>query len=199
MNLTERQKQVLAIIEKNIKSAGYFPSLREIADKLGVNNKTGIAGHIKALEKKGFIKRQGPKASMFALRSDDEENPGSFPMAGTIAAGLPRQNFEENFERVAFTKDFFGNGELQAVKVSGESMAGDCIRDGDIGIIKIQKEAGPKDIVAVRIAEEITLKRIKKNRETVDLIASNPSFPKRSVSAADVEIVGKLVGVIRKV
>ncbi|MGE0174727.1 MAG: transcriptional repressor LexA [Oligoflexales bacterium] len=199
MSLTDRQKEVLAIIENNIKRAGYFPSLREIADKLGVNNKTGIAGHIKALEKKGFIKRQGPKASMFALRSDDEENLHSFPLVATIPAGLPRESFEDNFERVAFDQEYFGTGDLQAVKVSGDSMAGDCIRDGDIGIIKLQKEANPKDIVAVRIADEVTLKRIKKNRESVDLIASNPSFPKRSVPASDVQIVGKLVGLIRRV
>jgi repressor LexA len=193
--LTERQKEVLEFIEKHLNLKGYFPSLSEIAETLGINNRSGVVGHIKALEKKGYIKKQGPKASLYSLKEEDD----GFPLVATIPAGVPNHSFEQPIELLHFNPDYFGRGEIQAVKVSGESMIGDAIEDGDIALIRIQKDTAPHDIVAVRVdREEITLKRIRKKNHIVELIASNPNFPKRSVDASEVEVIGKLVGIIRK-
>jgi repressor LexA len=77
-------------------------------------------------------------------------------------------------------------------------MSGDSIDDGDIAMIKRQQEAGKGDILALRIEDEITLKRLRIEGDKAQLLPSNPEYSIRVVPASQVEILGKLVGIIRK-
>lgn len=198
--LTVRQKQIIGIIEKYLDRGDPFPTLEELAAELGINNRSGVIGHLRALERKGYVIRQEQRVSLYKLQKKFVEKNDSrvFALVGTIPAGVPAHSFDQNDRELIFDQAFFGGGDLKAVTISGESMSGDGIFDGDIAIIKLQKEFLPQDIVAVRVDDEVTLKRVQQNKDKVELIPSNPAFKIRRVPASSVDIVGKLVGVIRK-
>ena len=174
-----------------------FPSLREIAAHFGFKHTTARF-HLKALEKKGFIKQRSQRVSDYLLASETLERAQEFRLAARIPAGVPSPIFDETSESFSVNHDFFGGGDIQAIRVAGESMSGDSIADGDIAMIKLQSEANKGDILAVRIEDEITLKRIKLVGDRCQLIPSNPEFSIREVPAQHLQIIGKLVGVIRK-
>lgn len=204
--LTARQKQVFEIIKKYLDQGKAFPSLREIADALGVRNKSGMVGHLKALERKGYIRKQ-QRSGYYALASQsapviglyEEHSLLSFPLVADIPAGTPLQTYDQSDEHLIFSPEYFGGGSLRAVSISGESMAGDHISDGDIAIIKLQKEFSLQDIVVVRVdRDEVTLKRVRYHDGWADLIPSNPNYQVKSVPADSIEILGKLVGIVRR-
>ena len=174
-----------------------FPSLRDIAAHFGFKHTTARF-HLKALEKKGFIKQRSQRVSDYLLANQAIERSHEFRLAARIPAGAPSPVFDEASETFSVNHDFFGGGDIQAIRVAGESMAGDSIADGDIAMIKLQSEANKGDILAVRIEDEITLKRIKLVGDRCQLIPSNPEFSILEVPARHLQIIGKLVGVIRK-
>ena len=123
----------------------------------------------------------------------------AFDLVARIPAGAPLPVFDETRESFSVTHDFFGGGDILAIRVIGDSMSGDSIAEGDIAMIKRQSEANKGDILALRIEDEITLKRIELRGDRARLLPSNPLHEVRTVSAAQLEILGKLVGIVRKV
>ena len=195
--LTAIQQAVYDYTRQAMREGLPFPSLRDIAAHFGFKHTTARF-HLKALEKKGFIKQRSQRVSDYLLASDVVERPQEFRLATRIPAGAPSPIFDETSETFSVDHDFFGGGDIQAIRVAGESMTGDSIADGDIAMIKLQSEANKGDILAVRIEDEITLKRIKLVDDRCQLIPSNPEFSIREVPAQHLQIIGKLVGVIRK-
>jgi repressor LexA len=203
--LTAIQQAVYDYTRQTLEQGLPFPSLREIASQFGFKHTTARF-HLKALEKKGFIKQRSQRVSDYLLASQaaeqhsrlEEFGPEQFRLVARIPAGTPSAVFDETSESFSVNRDFFGGGDIQAIRVVGESMSGDSITDGDIAMIKLQSEANKGDILAVRIEDEITLKRIKLVGDRCQLIASNPEFSIREVPARHLQIIGKLVGVIRK-
>jgi len=126
-------------------------------------------------------------------------NTQSFDLVARIPAGAPLPVFDETRESFQVTHDFFGGGDILGIRVIGDSMSGDSIAEGDIAMIKRQQEANKGDILALRIDGEITLKRIKLDADKAHLLPSNPEHSIRVVPARQLEILGKLVGIIRKV
>lgn len=179
-----------------------FPSLREIANEFGFKHTTARF-HLKALEKKGYIKQRSQRVSDYiltsdVLASDSVEHGSEFNLASRITAGAPSAMFDETSETFSVNHDFFGGGDIQGIRVAGESMSGDSITEGDIAMIKLQQDYTKNDILAVRIGDEITLKRIKLVGDRFQLLPSNPETPVREVPAQQLQIIGKLVGVVRK-
>ena len=123
----------------------------------------------------------------------------AFDLVGRIPAGAPLPVFDETRESFSVTHDYFGGGEVLGIRVVGESMSGDAIADGDIAMIKRQQDANKGDILALRIEDEITLKRIRLDGDHFQLLPSNPEYSVRRVPAQQLEILGKLVGIVRKV
>ncbi|RLA10742.1 MAG: repressor LexA [Gammaproteobacteria bacterium] len=204
--LTAIQQAVYDYTRQTLEQGLPFPSLREIASEFGFKHTTARF-HLKALEKKGFIRQRSQRVSEYLLASQvveqqdfrvEELRPGQFRLAARIPAGAPSPIFDESSESFSVNRDFFGGGDIQGIRVAGESMSGDAITDGDIAMIKLQSEANKGDILAVRIEDEITLKRIKLVGDRCQLIPSNPEFSIREVPARHLQIIGKLVGVIRK-
>jgi repressor LexA len=207
--LTTIQQAVYDYTRQTLEQGLPFPSLREIATQFGFKHTTARF-HLKALEKKGFIRQRsqrvsdyllaGGLADGFADTGDQQQDLGAeqFRLAARIPAGTPSPVFDETSESFSVNRDFFGGGDIQAIRVAGESMSGDSIADGDIAMIKLQLEANKGDILAVRIEDEITLKRINLIGDRCQLIPSNPEFSIREVPARHLQIIGKLVGVIRK-
>lgn len=191
--LTDRQQEVLTIIESEIRGGFGFPTVREIAEKLGVNNPSGVLGHLNALIKKGYVRKQ----SNFALTAEALGD-GEIPLVATIPAGLPAEASDHAGDVVRFDRPFFSKGDVKAVKITGDSMSGDSIRDGDIGLIKLQNRINKNDIAVVRVDGEVTLKRVRRNQNKVELVPSNPEFQVKKVDPSMLEVIGKLVGIVRK-
>ena len=195
--LTAIQQQVYDYTRQVLAQGLPFPSLREIAAHFGFKHTTARF-HLKALEKKGYIKQREQRVSEYLLAGESSHYPQEFMLVAKISAGAPMPVFDESSESFSVNHDFFGGGDIRGIRVSGESMTGDSIADGDIAMIKLQKEANKGDILAVRIDDEITLKRIRLNGDTAHLLPSNPEYPVLEVPAQSLQIIGKLVGVVRK-
>jgi len=197
-SLTDIQKAVYDYTRQILKLGQPFPSLRDIASHFGFQHTTARF-HLKALEKKGFIKQRAQRISDYMLANDKDTDPLGFDLIARIPAGAPLSVFDETRESFQVTHDFFGGGDILGIRVIGDSMSGDSIAEGDIAMIKRQQEANKGDILALRIEGEITLKRIKLEGDKAHLLPSNPEHSVRVVSARQLEILGKLVGIIRKV
>ena len=202
-SLTDIQRAVYDYTRQVLKQGQPFPSLRDIANHFSFQHTTARF-HLKALEKKGFIKQRSQRVSAYMLADymladDSDTNLQSFDLIARIPAGAPLPVFDETRESFQVTPDFFGGGDIIGIRVTGDSMSGDSIAEGDIAMIKRQQEASKGDILALRIEGEITLKRIRQEADKVHLLPSNPEHSIRVVPARQLEILGKLVGIIRKV
>jgi len=199
--LTDIQQAVYDYTRKALQQGQPFPSLRDIAQHFGFQHTTARF-HLKALEKKGYVRQRSQRVSDYLLPDLSHEveiHPGCFDLVARIPAGAPSPVFDETPESFSVTHDFFGGGDILGLTVVGDSMSGDSIADGDIAMIKRQQEANKGDILALRIEDEITLKRLQIKADKAHLLPSNPEHPVRVVPAASLEILGKLVGIIRKV
>ena len=198
--LTEIQQAVYDYTRKALQQGRPFPSLRDIASHFGFQHTTARF-HLKALERKGYVRQRAQRVSEYLLVHDEETMPPppSFDLVARIPAGSPSPVFDETPESFSVTHEFFGGGDILGLSVVGDSMSGDSIAEGDIAMIKRQHEAVRGDILALRIDGEITLKRLRIDGDRAHLLPSNPEHPERIVAAADIEILGKLVGIIRRV
>jgi repressor LexA len=195
--LTPKQLRVLTYIRDYQSARGYAPTMQELADEFGVSKVT-VFEHISALQRKGLLKRSRHKARSLRLNEDfdfPDDKPTKLPLVGTVAAGKPIEAIEER--EILNLEDLFvspyGNF---ALRVRGDSMIGDNIRDGDYVIVEKRNTAREGDtVVALLDGEEATLKRYFKTASGVKLQASNPAYA--PIIRKDVEIQGVVVGVIR--
>src|SRR5262249_42109464 len=136
--LTERQKEIYEFIADKIEGRGYGPTVREIGLEFKIQSPNGVMCHLKALEKKGLIKREGRSAR--AIQLVDHHRPGSgLPFLGAVAAGIPIEAIDQD-ERLEFD-DLFGGQDHFVLKVKGQSMIKSHIDDGDYVVIKKRETA----------------------------------------------------------
>ena len=168
--LTERQREIYDFIKEKIESRGYGPTVREIGLAFEIRSPNGVMCHLKALEKKGLIVREGFSAR--AIRLVDHRPPAhGLPLLGAVAAGAPIEAVA-NEERINFDQ-LFGGPENFALKVRGQSMIEDHIDDGDFVVIKKQETARDGERVVARIDNEVTLKRYFREKGHVRLEPAN--------------------------
>jgi repressor LexA len=194
--LTERQREIYEFIRDKIESRGYGPTVREIGLEFDIKSPNGVMCHLKALEKKGLIKREEHSAR--AIRLVDHRPPAvGLPLLGTVAAGAPLPALEQS-ERLAFD-EIFGGPNRFALLVRGSSMIENHIEDGDYVVIKKQETAENGARVVAMIDNEVTLKKFYKDRDHIRLEPANGSMAPIIVdSSRDVRILGVLAGVLRK-
>jgi len=195
--LTERQRHIYEFICEKIERRGYPPSIREIGDAFRIKSPNGVMCHLKALEKKGLIKRDVKHAR--AIQIDGVHSGGAtLPMLGLVAAG-PAMEAVEQEERLDLSEMFTGRDHY-ALRVRGKSMIDDHIEDGDVVIIRRQDSAENGERVVAMIDKDVTLKRYYKRRDNVVLEPSNSGMGPIVVEpGSDIKIIGVLVGVLRKV
>ena len=195
--LTERQKDIYHFIRSKIEGRGYGPTVREIGLQFEIKSPNGVMCHLKALEKKGLIKREEHSAR--AIQLMDHRPPAQgMPILGPVAAGAPLEAIEQ-VDEVLELDTVFNGPDRFLLEVHGDSMIEDHIRDGDYAVIKRQPTATNGDTIAAKINNEVTLKRFYQDRGTIRLQPANSTMEPIFVDdSADFQIVGKLVGVLRK-
>jgi repressor LexA len=194
--LTERQREIYDFIKEKIESRGYGPTVREIGGAFDIKSPNGVMCHLKALEKKGLIIREGFSARAIQL-VDYRPHSVAMPLLGAVAAGSPTQAVAQE-ERLELS-DLFGDPNFYALKVRGQSMIDSHIDDGDYVVIRKQDTAQNGDRVVAMIDDEVTLKRYFKEKNRIRLEAANKSMGPIIVNEdEDIRILGILAGVIRK-
>jgi repressor LexA len=194
--LTERQREIYEFIRDKIESRGYGPTVREIGQAFDIRSPNGVMCHLKALEKKGLIKREGFSARAIQLTERRHLGAG-LPLMGTVAAGSPTQALAQE-ETLDFGGLFMGPDRF-ALRVRGQSMIDNHIDDGDYVVIQKQETARNGERVVAMIDNEVTLKRFYQEKDHIRLEPANGDMEAIIVdSTADARILGVLVGVMRK-
>lgn len=200
--LTERQRDVLDFIADRVDAVGVAPTLREIAERFGFSSTASAQKHVLHLERKGFLVREKHQKRGLALtdfgRRQVMPDVDGVPLLGAVAAGAPIESLPQD-ERIELPPTMLGSGDHYALKVRGESMIDDGIHDGDVVIIKGTSEASNGDMVVALVSGEVTLKRFYRHgSDRIRLQPANPNVPPLIVSAADVTIQGRVVGLLRR-
>jgi len=194
--LTQRQKAVYEFIRDKITNRGYGPTVREIGERFQISSPNGVMCHLKALEKKGLIRRSPNKSRAIELTREAVRETRGIPMAGVVAAGLTNLAFEQN-ERIDFGQLFSRDG-LFALRVSGDSMIEAHIEDGDYVVIKKQPTASRGQMVVAQTSDgEATLKYWYPENGRVRLQPANSAL--QPIYRNDVRVLGVVVGVVRNV
>ena len=199
-DLTLRQKQIYEFLAKTVREKGYAPSILEIGQRFKIASTNGVSDHLKALERKGYIRRIGNRAMeiLSPLGRPLLSGAREVPILGRIRAGIPLLA-EENIEGfLAVPPEIARGRELFALKVKGDSMIEDGILEGDCVIIRRQETAENGEIVAALIGAEATLKRFYRKGDTVTLKPSNKNYPPLALTRGELRILGKVVVLIRK-
>jgi len=197
--LTARQKEIYDFLLRVIREKGYAPSIPEIGAKFKIASTNGVADHLKALQKKGYIRRVGKRAIEMANAMGKAVLTATreVPVLGRVPAGKPFLS-EENIEGLLTIPSDMGSGKLYALQVKGDSMTGAGILDGDRVIVKQQGTAENGEIICALIEGEATLKRFYKKGGVITLKAENDKYAPIMLSQGEFRIVGKIVGLLRK-
>jgi repressor LexA len=199
--LTKRQKQILDFIEESIKKNGYAPSLVEISRHFNLHSISTIHKHLVNLEEKGLIKRRWNRARAIELTPVTSPPAArDVPLAGQIAAGEPIEAVRGN-ELVAVPEDMIGRRDVYVLRVRGESMVDEQVRDGDLVVVENRTEARDGEmVVALLDGGNATLKKFYRERDKtkVRLQPAHPTMEAIVVPAHEVAIQGVVVGLLRK-
>jgi repressor LexA len=195
--MTDRQREVYEFVRDKIRNRGYGPTVREIGLRFKIRSPNGVMCHLKALEKKGLIRREPNMSRAIQLAAEPLHERG-LPLAGRIAAGVLHEAVEQD-ERVEFDDLFDArNKNLFVLQVHGDSMIDDQIADGDYVVIRKQRTARRGQIVVALTEEnEATLKRWYPERNRIRLEPANARM--KPIYVKNAKVLGVVVGVVRKV
>lgn len=225
--LTQRQRDILDFISASIVERGFPPTLREIGEHFNIRSTNGVNDHLKALEKKGHLRREDLKSramrpvlpdggEIVPLRhsaagtgvmdavsaSINGEDMAEIPILGRVAAGQPILAVEQATDTVRIDRVLIGgHREVFGLRIVGESMIEDGIFDGDYVFVKKTPSARPGEIVVAMIEGEATVKRYFPEGDTIRFQPANSNMVPIIVNRADfksVDIIGIVVGVYRK-
>ncbi|MBQ9067922.1 MAG: transcriptional repressor LexA [Eggerthellaceae bacterium] len=208
IELTKRQKAVLNCIETYITEKGYGPSVRDVCDMLGLSSPSTVHVHLKALEDKGYIKRDPLKSRSITLAQSAESTPVQsiaqteyhiveLPVVGAVAAGTPLLAEENITSTMSLPTEIEGDSATFMLSVHGDSMIEAGINDGDYIVVREQQTADNGDIVVALIDDGATVKRFYKEADHIRLQPENSSMD--PIIVRDCSIVGKVVAQFRRI
>src|SRR5512139_3534277 len=214
--LTDRQQQILDLVQSAIERTGAPPTRAEIASELGFRSANAAEEHLQALARKGVIELVGGTSRGIRLKSDTlralNESRGkqfslplpslaqlALPLVGRVAAGSPILAQEHIDQTYLVEASMFPRRPDYLLKVRGMSMRDAGILDGDLLAVQKTREANNGQIVVARLGDEVTVKRFRRTRTTIELIPENPGFKTIVVRFGDVdfELEGVAVGLVR--
>lgn len=196
--LTDRQQTVLAFVEEFCSRQGYPPTVREVAAAFGIQPRAA-ADHLAALKRKGYLHREPGVSRGLSLALKSVGPVVEVPVLGRIAAGQPLLASENVEETLPLPSSWVRGEEVFLLKVTGESMAPVILPD-DLVMVRAQARVARGEIAVVLVDDEATLKRVYEEAGGLVLKGDNPDFTPLRFSAdeaADVQILGKVVGVYR--
>jgi repressor LexA len=199
MILTKRQKQILDYVQEFIGKNGYAPSLIEISRHFDLHSISTIHKHLVHLEEKGLIRRHWNRArAIEVVPAQPTPEARDVPLVGLISAGQPIEAVRAN-EVVAIPEDMIGRRDVFVLKVKGESMVEEQVRDGDYVIVENRTEARNGEmVVALLDGENATLKKFYREKTEIRLQPANPTMKAIYVKDKELKIQGVVVGLLRK-
>lgn len=199
MALTKRQKQILDYIESFLEGYGYSPSFEEIAAHFGYNSLATVHEHLSNLEKKGYLRKNYNKSRSLELVQSEGALAVELPLLGSVAAGLPIEAIEEQ-ETLAVPHDMLRGGNNYVLRVRGDSMVDEQIRDGDYIVVNSRQTAIDGEMVVALVGgDSATVKKLYRERDgRVRLQPANATMQPMYFPADEVQIQGIVVAVIRK-
>jgi repressor LexA len=202
--LGPRQRKVLDFILSTVEQRGYPPSVREIADAVGLASPSTVHAHLEALQKKGYIRKDATKPRAIEISYAPGVGPAAsssgvrhVPLVGRIAAGSPTQALESIEDVFPLPAAIVGDGEFFMLRVKGESMLDAGIHDGDYVVVRKQSDATPGSVVAALLDDEATIKTLVRQGAKTILRAENPAFSPIEVTEENSRILGKVVALLR--
>ena len=220
--LTRKQHELIRFIQQRLEESGVSPSFEEMKEALDLKSKSGVHRLISALEERGFIRRLPNRArALEVLRQPDDVSkvvartapkvtaparvtppPANdvveIPLHGRIAAGVPIEAIEHH-AMLPVPAALLGAGEHYALEVSGDSMVEAGILDGDYALIRRTDVARDGEIVVALVrGEEATLKFLRREGGMVRLDPANPAYQPQFYQPAEVQVQGKLAGMLRR-
>jgi repressor LexA len=207
--LTPRQLQILAFIRASIEKTGFPPTRAEIARHFGFRSPNAAEEHLRSLERKGVIEVLQGTARGIRLKSaagrylapKSGERAGSIPLIGRVAAGAPILAAEHVLGRYQLDGALFKRSADYLLKVRGMSMRDAGILDGDLLAVHQTREARSGQIVVARLVDEVTVKRLRWQKDKIELLPANPDFSSILVDPRHdgFAIEGIAVGLVRNV
>jgi repressor LexA len=211
----ERRQKIVEYIARTVAERGYPPSVREIAEAVGLASTSAVHHHLIALERDGLlergthssralrltaraeIKRPRPASRITPFRMPMDRDVISLPVLGEIAAGQPIEAYADASESLDVPRSIEAHDDSYVLRVRGKSMIDALIDDGDYVIVQPQATARDGDIVVALLEDNgVTLKRFFREQDRIRLQPANSEM--EPIYATEVQIQGKVVGVIRK-
>ncbi len=203
-DLTERQQEIMDFILKEVEKKGYPPSVREIGEAVGLSSSSSVHAQLEKLEQLGYLRRDPtkPRAIEVLYGGADSFHERLFkdminvPIVGAVTAGEPilaEQNIQDYFP---IPKDFTRTEDVFMLRVKGESMINAGIFDGDLVIVNKESTASNGEIVVALLDDQATVKRFFKEQDHIRLQPENERY--EPIIATNVQILGKVVGLVRK-
>jgi len=205
--LTSRRRQILEFIRGFVEDKGYSPTVRDIGKGCGISSPAAVQRHLNILKEEGYIRREPEVFRSISIVEKEGEGVTSVPLLGTIAAGKPISVPNSDTwtaipeETLRLPEDLTqGKGNIFALKVKGTSMLDALIDDGDIVLMEQASTANDGEMVALWLKDEqeVTLKRIYRDSDKLRLQPANKQMSPLYQDPGNVEIQGKVIGVIRK-
>lgn len=197
--ITEKQREILEYLKKEILNKGYPPAVRDICEAVHLKSTSSVHSHLETLEKNGYIRRDPTKPRAIEILDENfnltRREIVSIPMVGRVAAGQPIlavENIEGYFPVPA---EYVPNTDTFMLKVKGESMINAGIMDGDSVLVAKQETARNGDIVVALVEDSATVKTFYKESDHIRLQPENDSMD--PILVQDCSILGKVFGVFR--
>jgi repressor LexA len=203
LSLTKRQQEIFDFIKRYSAKYGYPPTVRDIGKAVGLASSSTVHAHLANLEKVGLLRRDPSKPRAIELLDRAVEGvrnvvrPNGLPLVGHVAAGQPVLA-EENIEEYVEVPELAGgqDGEY-LLRVRGDSMRDAGILEGDFVVVRPEDTAADGQIVVGLVGEEATIKRFFREADHIRLQPENAAL--EPIRSKDVRILGRVVGVLRKV
>lgn len=195
--LTDRQREVLDCIREHLHETGMAPTRAEIASIMGFQSKNAASDHLRALERKGYIRIHNDRSRGIQVLDVEGFNEDDLPVLGRVAAGLPIEAVENVERTIAVPQGLFRQRPTYMLRVQGDSMKDAGILDGDLIAVRKSNMARSGQIVVARIDDDVTVKTLRIDKSSITLMPANDDYEPIRVPPDQLVIEGIFVGLIR--
>lgn len=199
MGLTPRQAEILAFVTAYTEERGFAPTLQEIGDRFGLSSVATVHKHVRHLVDKGYLRRERRNASRdIEVVAGGEGGLATIPLLGTVAAGRPIEALSEH-EQLRVPEEWLGKGRTFALRVRGDSMIDEQIRNGDTVVVEARETArNGETVIALVDGESVTVKQYFREGAQIRLQPANPAVPVMRFPEERVTVQGVVIGVLRR-